>query len=46
MISVLINGCNGNMGKELIIYIISFVNFYTLCGFDRIDIGNNNFRVL
>lgn len=45
MISVLINGCNGNMGKELIKYINSIDNFYTLCGFDRIDNGNNNFPV-
>lgn len=45
MISVLINGCNGNMGKELNNYINSIDNFYTLCGFDKIDNGNNNFPV-
>lgn len=45
MISVLVNGCNGNMGKEIVKYINSIDNFYTLCGFDKIDNGDNNFPV-
>ncbi len=45
MVNVLINGCNGNMGKEIIKYIDTLDNFGTICGIDRIDCGDNDFPV-
>ena len=45
MINVLINGCNGNMGKEIAKYIDNVDNFTTVCGIDRIDSGDNDFPV-
>lgn len=45
MINVLINGCNGNMGKEIVKHIDDSDNFTVLCGVDRVDSGDNNFPV-
>ena len=45
MINVLVNGCNGNMGKEIIKHIDDTDNFTVLCGVDRVDSGDNNFPV-
>lgn len=45
MINVLVNGCNGNMGKEIVKYIDDLDNFTILCGVDRVDGGDNNFPV-
>lgn len=45
MINVLINGCNGNMGKEIAKCIDNTDNFSILCGVDRIDSGDNDFPV-
>lgn len=45
MINVLINGCNGNMGKEIKKHIDNTDNFSVICGFDRIDSGDNDFPV-
>ncbi len=45
MVNVLVNGCNGNMGKEIIKYIDTLDNFHTICGIDRIDCGDNDFPV-
>lgn len=45
MINVLLNGCNGNMGKEIKKYIDNIENFSIICGFDRIDSGDNDFPV-
>ena len=45
MINVLLNGCNGNMGKEIKKYIDNIENFSIICGFDRIDSGDNDFQV-
>lgn len=45
MVNVLVNGCNGNMGKEITKYIDTLDNFNTICGIDRIDCGDNDFPV-
>lgn len=45
MIKVLINGCNGKMGQELAKSIERNDNFQTICGFDRLDAGDNKFPV-
>ncbi len=45
MIKVLINGCNGRMGQELIKEIDNFENLLLLAGFDRNDTGKNTFPV-
>ena len=45
MIKVLINGCNGKMGQELAKSIERNDNFQTICGFDRLDTGDNKFPV-
>ena len=45
MIKVLINGCNGKMGQELAKVIERNDNFQTICGFDRLDTGDNKFPV-
>lgn len=45
MIKVLINGCNGKMGQEVAKAIKKTQDVETLCGFDRIDTGDNSFPV-
>ena len=45
MIKVLINGCNGKMGQEVAKEIKITQDVEVLCGFDRIDTGDNNFPV-
>ena len=45
MIKVLINGCNGKMGQEVSKSILQTPDIETLCGFDKIDFGDNNFPV-
>ena len=45
MIKILINGCNGKMGQELAKAIERNDNFQTVCGFDRLDAGDNKFPV-
>ena len=45
MIKVLINGCNGKMGKEVASAINLTPNIEILCGVDKIDTGDNNFPV-
>lgn len=45
MVNVLVNGCNGNMGKEIVKAIDSTNNFNVVCGVDRIDCGDNDFPV-
>lgn len=45
MIKVLINGCNGKMGQEVAKQIKQTPDIEILCGFDRIDTGDNSFPV-
>lgn len=45
MVKVLINGCNGKMGQEVAKEISITPEIEVLCGFDRIDTGDNNFPV-
>jgi 4-hydroxy-tetrahydrodipicolinate reductase len=45
MIKVLINGCNGRMGKVLVDEISRFPNLELSCGFDISDDGKNTFPV-
>lgn len=45
MVNVLVNGCNGNMGKEIVKALDSTNNFNVICGVDRIDCGDNDFPV-
>lgn len=45
MIKVLINGCNGKMGKEVAKAINLTPDIEVLCGVDRIDTGDNSFPV-
>lgn len=45
MIRVLINGCNGNMGKELTKYIETTNDFFVLCGVDRKNNTNTKFPI-
>ena len=45
MVKVLSNGCNGKMGQELAQAINLTPDIEVLCGFDRIDTGDNNFPV-
>lgn len=45
MINVLVNGCNGKMGQEVINQIESDKDFLVLAGFDREDLGNTSFPV-
>lgn len=45
MITVLINGCCGKMGQEVIKQLECLDNFEILMGVDRIDTGNNKFPV-
>jgi len=43
MIKVLVNGCNGKMGKEVVTAINLTPDIEVLCGVDRIDTGDNKF---
>ena len=45
MIRVLINGCNGKMGQEVVKSATITPDIDVLCGVDKIDIGDNNFPV-
>lgn len=45
MINVLVNGCNGRMGQEVIKQMDSYPNFFLSCGFDVKDKGLNTFPV-
>ena len=45
MINVLVNGCNGKMGREVINQIDSYPNMLLSCGFDVKDEGQNSFPV-
>ena len=45
MLKVLINGCNGKMGQVVAEEIAITPDVETLCGFDRVDTGDNNFPV-
>ena len=45
MIKVLINGCNGKMGQEVVKAVTETPDIEVLCGVDRIDTGDNNFPV-
>ena len=45
MINVLINGCNGKMGKEVEKQIKKYDNMHLSCGFDIYDDGFNHFPV-
>lgn len=45
MVNVLLNGCNGQMGKEIVKCIDNYNDFHILCGVDRIDNGDNDFPV-
>lgn len=45
MINALVNGCNGQMGKEIVKCIDNSDNFNIICGVDRIDSGDNDFPV-
>jgi len=45
MINVLLNGCNGRMGKEVIKQISEYSNMFLSCGFDINDEGLNKFPI-
>lgn len=45
MIKVLINGCNGRMGQEVVKAIVDTPEIEILCGVDRQDNENNSFPV-
>ena len=45
MINVLVNGCNGRMGQEVIRQIDQYPNMLLSCGFDVHDKGLNTFPV-
>lgn len=45
MIKILINGCNGRMGQELVKEINNFKDLLLIGGFDLNDIGQNSFPV-
>ena len=45
MINVLVSGCNGKMGQEVINEIDKFTNLQLTCGFDKFDKGLNTFPV-
>lgn len=45
MIKVLVNGCNGKMGQEVVKEIKNTQDVEVLCGVDRVDTGDNNFPV-
>lgn len=45
MISVLLNGCNGNMGNELIKHIKTTNTFTITCGFDKFSTSSKDFPI-
>lgn len=45
MINVLVNGCNGRMGQEVINQMTQYPNMLLSCGFDINDKGLNTFNV-
>lgn len=45
MLKVMVSGCNGKMGKELVKEIDSFEDLLLICGFDFKDIGINTYPV-
>lgn len=45
MINVLVNGCNGKMGQEVVNQIEQSSDFLVLAGFDKEDLGNTSFPV-
>lgn len=45
MINVLVNGCNGRMGQEVIKQIDNYNNLLLVAGFDQIDNGLSTFPV-
>lgn len=45
MIKVLVNGCNGKMGQEVVKSVQKTENMEVFCGVDRVDNGDNNFPV-
>ena len=45
MINVLVNGCNGKMGKEVTNQLSNFPNMFLSCGVDIYDTGLNTFPV-
>lgn len=45
MINVLVNGCNGKMGQEVVNQIESDKDLLVLAGFDREDLGNTSYPV-
>ncbi len=45
MINVLVNGCNGRMGQEVIKQIDNYPNLLLVAGFDKFDNGLNTFPV-
>ncbi len=45
MINVLVNGCNGRMGQEVIKQMEQYPELFLSCGFDKFDNGLNTFHV-
>ena len=45
MINVLVNGCNGRMGQEVIKQLDNYPELFLSCGFDKFDNGQNTFNV-
>lgn len=45
MINVLVNGCNGKMGQEVVNQIEADKDLLVLAGFDREDLGNTSYPV-
>ena len=45
MVNVLVNGCNGRMGQEVIKQIDNYPNLLLVAGFDKFDNGLNTFPV-
>lgn len=45
MINILVNGCNGKMGQEVINQIEADKDLLVLAGFDREDLGNTSYPV-
>lgn len=45
MINVLVNGCNGKMGQEVVNQIEQNSDFLVLAGFDKEDLGNTSYPV-
>lgn len=45
MVNILLNGCNGHMGKEIIKHVENTDNLSIICGVDNVDGGDNDFPV-